>query len=60
MCTLQAVRQLVVEQFGCIAKVLCADKDASDADVAWLAAMSVQAGASAMKGIIMWLCSSRH
>lgn len=45
MC-LQTVRQMVVEQLGCIAKALWADKDASDADMVWLAAMALQAGAS--------------
>ena len=45
MC-LQTVRQMVVEQLGCIAKALWADKDASDADMVWLAAMALQGGAS--------------
>lgn len=48
---------MVVEQLGCIAKVLWADKEATDADVAWLAATSAQAGASGPQGTSRLWCA---
>lgn len=58
---LQTVRQMVVEQLGCIAKALWADKDASDADMVWLAAMSLQAGAPVWLYVLApFLCTCLH
>jgi len=41
---LQGVRQMAVDLLGSIAAALCADKDAAEADAAWLRDVVSQAG----------------